>query len=68
MQGNRDLAEGRWAEARAAFQRAQALDPKRPHIAERLAEIDRLQQAISVPLARPKPAAPNDARPNPPLT
>jgi predicted negative regulator of RcsB-dependent stress response len=39
--GNTCLAEGKFAEATAAFQRARALDPKRPHVAERLAEVAR---------------------------
>jgi cytochrome c-type biogenesis protein CcmH/NrfG len=35
------------AEATAAFQRSRELDPKRPHVAERLAEVARRQQAAS---------------------
>jgi tetratricopeptide (TPR) repeat protein len=45
--GNTCLAEGRFDEAIAAFQRARELDPKRPHVAERLAEVARRQQAAS---------------------
>jgi predicted Zn-dependent protease len=43
--GNTYLAEGKFAEAVAAFQRARELDPKRPHVAERLAEVERRQHA-----------------------
>jgi hypothetical protein len=43
--GNTCLAEGKFAEATAAFQRARELDPKRPHVAERLAEVERRQHA-----------------------
>ena len=49
--GNTCLAEGKFAEATAAFQRARALDPKRPHVAERLAEVARRQAAASPPPA-----------------
>ena len=45
--GNSCLAEGRFADATAAFQRARALDPKRPYVAERLAEVDRQHHAAS---------------------
>jgi hypothetical protein len=47
--GNTCLAAGQFAEATAAFQRARELDPKRPHVAERLAEVVRRQQAASPP-------------------
>jgi predicted Zn-dependent protease len=43
--GNTYLAEGKFADAVAAFQRARELDPKRPHVAERLAEVERRQHA-----------------------
>ena len=43
--GNTYLAEGKFAEAVAAFQRARELDPKRPHVADRLAEVERRQHA-----------------------
>lgn len=43
--GNTCLAAGKFADATAAFQRARELDPKRPHVAERLAEVERRQQA-----------------------
>jgi flagellar basal body-associated protein FliL len=46
--GNSCLAEGKFAEATAAFHRARELDPKRPHIADRLAEVERRQQVASV--------------------
>lgn len=45
--GNTCLAEGRFDEATASFQRARELDPKRPHIADRLAEVARQQQVAS---------------------
>jgi hypothetical protein len=45
--GNTCLAQGKFAEAIAAFHRARELDPKRPHLAERLAEAERQQQAVS---------------------
>lgn len=44
-QGNQCLADGKLAEATAAFQRSRELDPKRPHVAERLAEVARRQHA-----------------------
>jgi hypothetical protein len=47
--GNTCLAEGKFADARAAFERARELDPKRPHVADRLAEVDRRQRAASAP-------------------
>jgi hypothetical protein len=47
--GNTCLAAGQFAEATAAFQRARELDPKRPHVAERLAEVARRQQTESPP-------------------
>jgi hypothetical protein len=49
--GNACLAEGKFADATAAFERARALDPKRPHVAERLAEVARRQAAASPPPA-----------------
>jgi hypothetical protein len=39
--GNTCLAEGRFADATAAFEQARALDPKRLHVADRLAEVKR---------------------------
>ena len=47
--GNTCLAEGKFTDATAAFERARALDPKRLHIAERLAEVERQQHAASAP-------------------
>jgi predicted Zn-dependent protease len=43
--GNTCLAEGKFADAVAAFQRARELDPKRPHVADRLAEVERRQRS-----------------------
>jgi Tfp pilus assembly protein PilF len=43
--GNTCLAAGKFAEATAAFQQARELDPKRPHVTERLAEVARRQHA-----------------------
>jgi hypothetical protein len=48
--GNTCLAEGRFADATAAFQRAGTLDPKRPYVAERLAEVAQRQHAASAPV------------------
>jgi cytochrome c-type biogenesis protein CcmH/NrfG len=39
------LAAGQFAEAIAAFHQAQELNPKHPHVAARLAEVERRQQA-----------------------
>ena len=47
MQGNTCLAAGQFEDATAAFERARELDPKRLHVAERLAEVDRRQHAAS---------------------
>jgi cytochrome c-type biogenesis protein CcmH/NrfG len=47
--GNSCLAAGQFADATAAFEQARALDPKRPYVAERLAEVDRRQHAASAP-------------------
>jgi cytochrome c-type biogenesis protein CcmH/NrfG len=45
------LAEGRFPEAIDAFQQAREIEPKHPHVAGRLAEVARRQQAASaVPL------------------
>ena len=48
-QGNSCLAAGRFADATAAFEQARALDPKRPYVAERLAEVARQQHVASAP-------------------
>jgi tetratricopeptide (TPR) repeat protein len=45
--GNSYLAEGKFTEAIAAFHQALALEPKHPHVAGRLAEVERRQQAAS---------------------
>jgi len=45
--GNTCLAAGQFADATAAFEQARALDPKRPYVAERLAEVDRRQHAAA---------------------
>ena len=42
--GNTCLAEGKFAEAIAAFHQAREFDPQHPHIAGRLAEVERRQQ------------------------
>jgi predicted negative regulator of RcsB-dependent stress response len=53
--GNSYLAEGKFDDAIAAFQRARELDPKRPHVADRLAEVERRQRAAlaAVPASTP---------------
>jgi Flp pilus assembly protein TadD len=43
--GNTCLAEGKFAEATAAFHQARELEPKHPHVAARLAEVERRQAA-----------------------
>ena len=48
--GNRCLAAGQWTDATAAFEQARTLDPKRPYVAERLAEVDRREHAASAPV------------------
>lgn len=45
--GNTCLAEGKFAEATTAFHQVRELEPKHPHVAGRLAEVDRQQQAAS---------------------
>jgi len=47
--GNSCLAAGQLADATAAFEQARTLDPKRPYVAERLAEVARRQYAASTP-------------------
>jgi hypothetical protein len=47
--GNTCLAAGQWVDATAAFEQARTLDPKRPYVAERLAEVARRQHAASAP-------------------
>jgi cytochrome c-type biogenesis protein CcmH/NrfG len=41
------LATGQFADAIAAFHQARALEPKHPHVAGRLAEVERRQHAAS---------------------
>jgi hypothetical protein len=48
--GNRCLMAGQWTDATAAFEQARTLDPKRPYVAERLAEVARQQHAASAPV------------------
>jgi hypothetical protein len=45
--GNSCLAAGKFAEAIAAFHQAREIEPKHPHVAGRLAEVERRQQAAS---------------------
>jgi predicted negative regulator of RcsB-dependent stress response len=47
VHGNSCLMEGKFDEARAAFHQALALEPKHPHVAGRLAEVERQQQVAS---------------------
>jgi hypothetical protein len=47
--GNSCLVAGQWADATTAFEQARTLDPKRPYVAERLAEVARRQLAASAP-------------------
>jgi len=49
--GNSYLAEGKFDEAIAAFHQALELDPKRAHVADRLAEVERRQHAASAVLS-----------------
>jgi tetratricopeptide (TPR) repeat protein len=46
--GNTYLAEGKFDEATAAFHKSRELDPKRAHVADRLAEVQRRQHAAGV--------------------
>ena len=48
--GHRCLVAGQWADATAAVEQARTLDPKRPYVAERLAEVDRRPHAASAPV------------------
>jgi cytochrome c-type biogenesis protein CcmH/NrfG len=47
VHGNGYLAAGQFTDATAAFEQARTLDPKRPYVAERLAEVARRQHAAS---------------------
>ena len=49
LHGNTCLAAGQWADATVAFEQARTLDPKRPYVAERLAEVARRHHAASAP-------------------
>lgn len=53
--GNSCLAEGKFTEATTSFERARELDPKRPHVADRLAEVQRRQHAAiaTLPVSTP---------------
>lgn len=46
-QGNTYLAEGKFSEAITAFHQAREIDPKRPYVADRIAEAERQQQAAN---------------------
>ena len=48
--GNSCLAVGKFADAITAFHQVLELAPKHPHVAGRLAEVERQQQAASVTL------------------
>jgi Tfp pilus assembly protein PilF len=48
VHGNTCLREGKFDEARVAFHQALELDPKHPHSAARLAEVDRQGAACAV--------------------
>ena len=48
--GNSCLAAGQFAEAITSFHQALELEPKHPHVAGRLAEVARRQQATSATL------------------
>ena len=54
--GNSYLAEGKFDEAIAAFNQARELDPKRAHVANRLAEVERRQQAARAALPTTGPS------------
>jgi hypothetical protein len=47
--GNTCLAAGQFTEAIAAFHQARELQPGHPHVAGRLAEVERRRQAASAP-------------------
>jgi hypothetical protein len=50
LHGNTCLAAGQFADATAAFEQARALDPKRPYVAARLADVARRQHAGIAPV------------------
>ena len=45
--GDSCLAAGQFAGALTAFHQARTLDPTHPHVADRLAEVERRQHAVS---------------------
>ena len=47
VHGNTCLMAGKFDEARTAFHQARELEPRHPHIAGRLAEVERQQQEAS---------------------
>lgn len=47
MLGNTCLLEGKFDDARDAFHQVLELEPKHPHVADRLAEVERQQTAAS---------------------
>lgn len=47
VQGNTYLSQGEFAKATTAFQQAIELDPRHPHVAARLAEVEQRQQAAA---------------------
>ena len=51
LHGNTCLREGKFEEARTAFHQARQLDPTHHHVADRLAEVDRQQQAAASAVA-----------------
>lgn len=48
VQGNTYLAQGEFAQATAAFQQAIELDPKHPHVADRLAAVAQRQHTADI--------------------
>ena len=48
LHGNTCLMEGKFDEARAAFYQVRQLEPKHPHVAGRLDEVERKQEASAV--------------------
>ena len=51
VHGNTCLRERKFEEARTAFHQARQLDPNHRHIGDRLAEVDRQQQAAASAVA-----------------
>jgi cytochrome c-type biogenesis protein CcmH/NrfG len=48
VHGNSCLMEGKFDDARTAFHQAREIEPKHPHVAGRLAEVERQQAASAV--------------------